>query len=516
MNRVSPTYIFAALACLFAFSAKIADPLTDTFHEGELVGFLWHMRAYYGGEVSFPLLVHGGMDYLPSLVAAALFGNDAVIIGTRFMIAAVSALVFFLSLDLSYSVVRKDANPHFWLLICIGLFYYFVPPMGSDILSVGSFPLRELFLILTVWCFTRALLSENRRIVWGMLLAGSLSTAVAFFWCYDRGIIAVVFLLLCALGLAVRREAGKCLAVLGTVGLGLVVLGKVGIFGTLAENLNNIRYWLTNARDVNPLYPLILPHLPGYFSLLLLVVAFLVVALIVIKRFLQRQNLNDGFMIITVALLAVQMLLIKVAYGRADIERSFFGGWPTLLIFLNILSHVWTVRGLEFSPRILEVQGGNGWPTTRLVNFSLSAILVFLLLASPNALHYPMMVKALLTKRADTEMVPTAAVEAGQRLAGPEISCYFNWTNDGTLALLSGKSFCTDYAYVHYSSTRDEARMLEQLRRSPPQTILLNSNVPGVNVGGKYMAERFPLVHQYIKENYQHSWQVGEYLVVSR
>jgi hypothetical protein len=58
--------------------------------------------------------------------------------------------------------------------------------------------------------------------------------------------------------------------------------------------------------------------------------------------------------------------------------------------------------------------------------------------------------------------------------------------------------------------------MLEQLRRSPPQTILLNSNVPGVNVGGKYMAERFPLVHQYIKENYQHSWQVGEYLVVSR
>lgn len=127
-----------------------------------------------------------------------------------------------------------------------------------------------------------------------------------------------------------------------------------------------------------------------------------------------------------------------------------------------------------------------------------------------------MMVKALLTKKADTEIVPAAAVEVERRLAGPEISCYFNWTNDGTLALLSGKPFCTDYSHVHYSSTHDEARMLEQLRHTSPRTIVLNSNAPGVNVGGKYMAERFPLVYQYIKANYPHSLQIGEYRIISR
>lgn len=52
--------IFCTVAGFSAFSTNISHSVMDSnylYHEGEYVGLLWHMRSFYNGEITFPLLI---------------------------------------------------------------------------------------------------------------------------------------------------------------------------------------------------------------------------------------------------------------------------------------------------------------------------------------------------------------------------------------------------------------------------------------------------------------------------
>ena len=69
---------FIFLICNVLISTNLSESLGDAgtiYHEGELVGNYWHMLGYYRGTEKFPLLIHGAMDYWPSIAAANVFGE---------------------------------------------------------------------------------------------------------------------------------------------------------------------------------------------------------------------------------------------------------------------------------------------------------------------------------------------------------------------------------------------------------------------------------------------------------
>ena len=41
------------------------------------------MLAFYNNSIEFPLLIHGAMDYIPSIAASGIYGDNPVIVGTR-------------------------------------------------------------------------------------------------------------------------------------------------------------------------------------------------------------------------------------------------------------------------------------------------------------------------------------------------------------------------------------------------------------------------------------------------
>jgi len=495
--------IFAMIACLVAYSANIAAPVTDTFHEGELVGFLWHMRAYYQGSTAFPLLVHGGMDYVPSLLAAYFFGDSSVIIGTRFIIATIAALAFFLYLHISYTVVEKKDNPQLWLLACIALFYYFSPPLGSDILRVGSHPLRDVFLFLTVWLFLKGFIVRAKYFTILYLALASLSATVSIVWCYNRGVMAFAFILICVVMLLLRKEYKNFLIVTVFFAIGLFLVEKSVIFGSLSENLANIKYWVINARHINP-YPFDIPYLPGYFSLLMLSLFSSAVALFFVCWTIKRHNCDDGFCVVALGLLAVQLLLIKTAYDRAEIEQSFLGGWPSIVVLLYLVSRIYKLDGLGCSPQITRKVPCD-WEE-RFVPAAFGTVMVtffmFVVLGAPATLSYPMTMKKIITKKTDLELVSPEMLGVKAVLADDDVDCYFNWVNNGVIALLSGKKYCTDYSYVHYASSKHEAKMLEQLDTAAPNVIIYDTKYSGVIVNGVHMSKRFDKVDEYIRSNY--------------
>ncbi len=156
--------VFCVLAGFVAFSTQISHSIVDSlylFHEGEYVGLLWNMRSYLNGQVAFPLLIHGCMDYLPSMIAQYIYGDDRIIVGTRAINTVIVWVCWVLFLDICYQLTSKSNQRLFWMSVATILFLIISPKLNTQALMVQEafINVRDLFLVITVWCFAMSVRS---------------------------------------------------------------------------------------------------------------------------------------------------------------------------------------------------------------------------------------------------------------------------------------------------------------------------------------------------------------------
>lgn len=483
----------------------------DTFHEGEYVGFVWHMREYYAGTTSFPLLVHGGMDYLPSLLVWHLFGPESLIFGTRVLNMVLVALGSLLFLDSCRLLMGQEFGlSRFWPLLLLATFYYFSAPLNSTSLYVsgGFLGVRETFLLLTVWCLTRSGFQRGKGVARTFLAAGSGAAVVSVFWCYDRGIATAVFAVVFLLGALWRKKFLDALLMILSALVAAAVLHQLKIFGSLPENLSNILYWIGNAGDINP-YPFELSYLPGYFGLLVLSGFACCIIFAALRERLGRDHGSPMAPAIVVGLILVQLVIIKLISGRADIDRSFNGGWPSLVLMLHFGSQWLSSPQLTLPALRKEV------PRRFLAAASVS-LLCYLAFSSTAFFNYARLLKNIGVPPKDTALVDPELAVVGALLQQYGGRCYYGWTNDGVVALMSKKPFCTDFPYAHYASSTMEGGMLAQLKKEDPPAILFDSTTWAMSIDGRSMSARFPRVSQYILNEYPRRAWVGAYRLALR
>ena len=132
--------IFFVITGSMALSTWITNPISDSnylFHEGEYVGLLHHMLAFYNNSIEFPLLIHGAMDYIPSIAASSIYGDNHVIVGTRAINTILVWLCWILFFDLCYSMVLDKADQRIiWMVFITAIFFIIAPRFNSPALSI--------------------------------------------------------------------------------------------------------------------------------------------------------------------------------------------------------------------------------------------------------------------------------------------------------------------------------------------------------------------------------------------
>jgi hypothetical protein len=511
-------YGFFIISFLVAFSTNINATLVDLFHEGEYVGYLWHMQDYYNGIAKFPLFVHGAIDYIPSIIASVIYGTDHVVIGTRIINVSIVCMQWFLFLDLCYCLYTRKTNNPYWAIAAVVIFLILSAPLRSLPLDVSSGFLgtRELFLFLSVWSFFKSNMSDSSLKSILFLIVGSISTSISIFWCYDRGLIAVLFFCIILLGTLVYKKLLNALYMIIFAVLSLILIEYSKIFGSVSENIYNINYWVKNTSAINP-YLLDVAHFPGYFSLSILFSLSTIISFVTLKVHLRNRLELRQYDTIIFGIIVIQFMLVKLILNRADLERSFGACWPSILLMFHVGPRLFALPEFKlpnnFSLSSL-IQSSN--LSASHVAFKTSFFLLLLTLSLPTIWSYGLFAKKLLRPRPDVEMVSPEINKLCNVLNKVNNKLFFGWTNEGVIALMSGSRFVTNYPYVHYAAPDKEAEMIEELKKELPKAVVYDSSFWAMAIDGKKMSERFPKINNFILSNYKTRQVINSYTILIR
>ena len=513
-------YIFIILLMPFAiaFSTTINVSLTDTFHEGEYVGFLWHMRDYYKGITAFPLFVHGGIDYIPSLCAAFIYGDDRIIVGTRIINALLVYVLWVLFLDLCYTLTPKSSRNTYWLLAIATVFIILAAPFNSHPLNLsqGFLGVRNFFLFLSVWGITKHYFSPKQYSSIIYLVLGASSTVPALFWCYDRGVTAAAFIVVIAMGMLVRKNIINFLVVTFSILLCLFLLEQTVLMGTVKENINNIAYWVRNSAEINTVPPHSMKYLLGCVGALTLVIFSAAAAYVSYLQKFTRDGEKESQWPLISGLLVIQLLTVKsILLNRADLDRSFSGCWPSILLMFYFGPNLFKLPELPSFSNYNSSRFKSNTISHLAYKVACTCLLSFLIFCSPPMLNYAIFSKMLVTSKPDAEIVSPEINMLSDTLNEINPECYFGWTNEGVIALMTKKRFCTDTPLLHYVARNSEAEVLRQLKRELPKAIVYNSPSWSMLIN-QHMSDRFPAINQFILANYPKKQSVGIFTVVLR
>ena len=504
---------FFVLAAFFACSTDLEGGMlgsTDFFHEGEYVGLLWGLHAYYHGLSAFPLLIHGAMDYIPALIAEHRYGDAHVIVGTRAINVLLTIFCWVLFLDVCYLAVSRARQIGFWLLAVLGVFALLAPKLNASGLDVETafIGLRDLFLVSTLWCFSYQSRATTQFWRYAWLIVGAISAAVAFFWSYDRGLATVLFVGVIALGLCLNKKKGEALCLVLALALFFSGLNCARVFGSIHENVGNILYWLANGREVFGV-GLNIPLRSMVRALVMLLFCGGAIVFFVRSRFYQ----DKPGLYVNIGLLVIQLVLLKAVLNRPNMPRLTWAIWPSVIMALHAVSG-WL--GVDFRCSFkLPVPRGSLAGAAFMLFCGVMATEVYLIGhvsgghgAFISSLHKP---------GADADVVPEEMNAVGAALRAAPDGCVLNWANEGVMTLLAKRSFCTHFPYAVYVSRGAEARYLDEIKQAAPSTVVFAVAEPSMmNVDGRSMASRLPAVNDYLERTYPQRRQIGRYTLLSK
>lgn len=512
--------IFCAIAGIIAFSTQLSNLISDSdslFHEGEYVGLLVSMRAFYAGKAVFPLLIHGAMDYIPSTIASFLYGDGRVIVGTRLINTIIIWVCWVLFLDLCYFMISKKNQRVIWMGIVLVIFCIITPKLNSQALIVQQafIGTRDLFIITTVWCFAQYTNSIKMIRDYLFITIGTVSAVIAFFWSYDRGVMALAFLGIILVGIMINKKVLEAVLLIIAACLSLLVLDYLQIFGSLIDTVHNVIYWARNSAEIFGINI-------GSNSLpfMTMTLVFLFCAATTLLAFAEIRY-SDGMKVFLITgILAIQILLIKTVMNRPGMPRLSWAVWPSILMMLYFASRRFVVKYQTSYSIFYDSTASPIAPSGLAYKVNVTILLMALFSISPSFFPiswYGSFIKNILEPKFDREIVSAEVNNLSYTLRKFNDPCVLGWNNEGVVALLTKKSFCTQYPYAIYVSKDEESNYLQQLMNASPSAIVFDVTGPSMmDIDKRSMSSRLPNVNRFIQNNYPYKQQVGRYLIVSK
>ena len=127
------------------------------------------------------------------------------------------------------------------------------------------------------------------------------------------------------------------------------------------------------------------------------------------------------------------------------------------------------------------------------------------------AFPYARFAKNIMATVDNDKILPRDLIDVRDIIANTNNACYYNWVNDGVVAFLARKTFCTDYTYVYYAGAKQEQAMLLQLNKAAPSVIITAADLWPVTRHKELMSERFSAIDEYINNNYGNIVAIGRY-----
>ena len=494
--------IFFITASVIAFSTSVTYSVSDLFHEGEYVGLLWQLESYYAGEANFSLLIHGAMDYAPALLASIVYGEERIIVSTRILNTVIVLISWIIFLDLCWRLSNKDGNRVLFSIVAMLTLFFLAPKFNSTAVEIQQsfIGARDLFILLTIWFFVIQSSLTAPFPSHLFIVLGAFTSATAVFWSYDRGIMTIAFVFCIFSGLIfIKNFRGAFLLASGLV-LSFVFFDTTGIFGKVHDNMSNIIYWAQYSSEIfGKIYT-------DPYSLvaqaILLIYAFTTFAVL----YKSRKVIEKKDYFILLGLVLVQLLLLKSVFNRAGMPRISWGVWPSILIMFYVISR-WRIDvRLVALPKLIISEFSNYHKRYLLVFAGMVLTMAFL----PMFYKYGSFVKNVFLPKFDIDLVSEEVKQISKELSANK--CNFNWSNEGVIELISRKGHCTEFPYAVYASSASESEMLTQLKKDAPSAIILDSDGSWtMNIDGRAMAERLPVIAQFISEGYPNRRKIGRY-----
>lgn len=497
------SFFFFLLPVALVFNVDISTKIVDGFHEGEYLDNIHNIKMYYAGEIGFPLLIHGAMDYVPALVADFLGGGNYTVIFTRLINLLVVAACWIIWLDFFRLAAKKNDNNFFWAFFFFFVFIFLTLPSGNTpILKQQAFlGTRDIFLLLSIWCAVVYSSSHQVFKASAFLFFCGFFAGVSVFWSYDRGLIGIIFVAVLVLFNIYRRRFSYSAVLSFGVACAILIGSLCGLFGSAYDNLGNIHYWVKNTGDV---WRMSLGQkifaLPGAIFMLIFALFVMFIAL---KAAIK--NIEKDISQVLLALICIQLVFLTKLYSLPGFPTTYYFIWPSVLLLLLAAPQAKSISSINGS--LIRL-----WLTTYKYVFGNYAkspcpwfltvsILLFLVFSSNTLVTIVKAAKEVALPTEDKNLIDFNHYGLDKVIASPA-SCIFQWSNEGVFSFYAGKPYCTKYGYGVYISSTYEASVLSELKSKPPEVIVYDSPFWSANIYGRRMQDRLPEIDNFIRDNY--------------
>lgn len=478
-------FVAGLIALVTACHAPIAAPLTDAFQEGE------YLATYlqFAPALPLPLLIHGGMDYLPAQAVFALVGPDHLVTGVRLA----NALLGFVASLLFIACLRAIPATRCGRLVatvlgCALLLLVNGRIMGIVELQQGAPAIRDLGLLAELWLLLRAERASDGAARVLSALAG-LVAGLALFWAYNRGIVGVLALGAWMAGAQARgwRPGAIAMPLLGLCsGVAICLAADPAMF---AQHLANIAYWQQN-QAIWAKRPDFLPEQIYAAEFVIGSLALFAGSALTLAN-VWRKGLNANGIANLLMLGAVAVLLAYGTLSRLDsFHIQFALPFELLLAFRLALS--WCPAKWPAPTR------AQGWIAAALAIW-LIAVVQPVQLALGFADNLAMLSRGLPADRALAD--PPLAAAAGALRAGGG-SCTYAFDNGGAIYHLANLPPCSATMVPVYAAAEREARVIAELSARRPPLVIAASDAWYAAIDGKPLAQRTPALQRWLNANY--------------
>lgn len=507
--------VLVSLVSVITLHVPVAKPLTDAFQEAEYAVIGPLLKNYPGHPM--PILIHGGMDVLPSGIAAAQCPPDtqivcvrtidmAIQLATSLMFVAVLALLAGLG-SLAALAATGPAIAMLWL---------FDGPTAAVADAVQGAPgTRDLFIMAALLLMARSArrLQHGRPDSTPDLLALGALAATGLFWAYNRGLVlapvaALFTLLLCRIRRRVRPALLVALGVLAAAAALAAIYG-VSLFD---ETQRNIRYWGQNGAlwrqplRLRTITPTILFDLVA-------------AALALPAAWAAGSTSQPGRPLMVAVLLGTTGLYFMQALNRSDALHMHQALWPAaLLLAVGIRTQF---DAMTPTPAPNADARAKPLVVASLIAASLLAGLCLETLSGNSIAN------GIIQGLAENIRLVTGKLPTDRALAGPDMArvadlvrasdrCTFAADNAGIVHLLSGMPPCSRFLFGAYIARDQQQSIIAELAAARPEIILWDSTAWWAHIDDRDLHDRAPILAAWIEANFPVRTEIGSNILLSR